>query len=84
MTKQLQDIDRPGQAGVEFGIDISAEMIAAGREALFPNEVLPWYDEDQVVAKIYRAMAMAEAHSSKHVRCALESETCEQPRLAPS
>jgi hypothetical protein len=54
------------QAGVdklEREIEVTPQMLEAGKYALFPNEVLPWYDEEQVLAKIYRAMATTVAHS---------------------
>ena len=54
------------QAGVnelELEIEVTPQMLEAGKYALFPNEVLPWYNEEQVLAKIYRAMAMAGVHS---------------------
>jgi hypothetical protein len=36
--------------------EITSAMIAAGLLALFPNSVLDWQDEEEVVARIYRAM----------------------------
>src|SRR3984893_18108389 len=39
------------QAGVnELGleIEVTSQMLEAGKYALFPNEVLPWYNEEQV------------------------------------
>jgi hypothetical protein len=54
------------QAGVEeleLEVKVTPQMLEAGKYALFPNEVLPWYNEEQVLVRIYRAMAMAGAHS---------------------
>jgi hypothetical protein len=40
-------------------IDITPAMIEAGLRALFPNETLPWFDDEEVVAAVYRAMEAA-------------------------
>jgi hypothetical protein len=40
-------------------IEVTPQMIQAGRRALFPCELLPWQDEAQVMAEVYRAMASA-------------------------
>ena len=56
-------------------------MIEAGLEALFPNSVLDWQDEEEVVARIYRAM-----HAARHAtdeRSGLQSEETNEPSLRP-
>ena len=40
-------------------IEVTEEMIKAGRLALFPHEPLAWQDEGELVIKIYRAMEKA-------------------------
>jgi hypothetical protein len=63
-SEMSESVER--QAGVdklELEIEVTPQMLEAGKYALFPNEVLPWYNEEQVLAKIYRAMATAGDHS---------------------
>jgi hypothetical protein len=45
-------------------IEVTPEMIEAGKRALWPAELAPTFDEDEVVAKIYRSMQLARLHTS--------------------
>jgi hypothetical protein len=54
--------DRPTRTGVNAlkpEIEVTPEMIRAGKLALWPSEVLPYLDSGDVVTKIYRAMEKA-------------------------
>ena len=52
---KMDSLSSAGQAGATE-IEITPAMIQAGRLAFFPNEVVSYQEEDEVLARVYRAM----------------------------